>query len=85
MGMLVPSLASLGGLRIIVVSCGVGCRDSWDHVLLWLCRRLAAVALIQHLAWELPYAALKTKQTNHQTKKKRLLIFIVGNQKPVEE
>ena len=29
---------------------------AWDPALLWLQRRLAAVALIQPLAWELPYA-----------------------------
>ena len=36
-----------------------------DPALLWLWRRLAAVALIQPLAWELPYAlgaALKRKK-----------------------
>ena len=39
--------------------------------MLWLWHRLAAVALIQSLAWEPPYAvgvALK-RQTNKQTKK----------------
>ena len=55
------------------MSCGVGCRPSWDPALLWLWCKLAAVAPIQPLAWELPYAvgaALKRpKQTNKQTKK----------------
>ena len=37
------------------MSCGVGCRHGSDPVLLWLWRRLAAAALIQLLAWELPY------------------------------
>ena len=43
----------------------MGCRYGSDSVLLWLWRRLAAVAPIQPLAWELPYvmaAALKRKK-----------------------
>ena len=36
--------------------CGVGHRRGWDPVLLRLWPRLAAVALIEHLAWESPYA-----------------------------
>ena len=42
------------------MSCGVGHRCSWDS---W--HRLAAVTLIQPLAWELPYAtnaAIKSKK-----------------------
>ena len=38
------------------MSCCVGCRCGWDPALLWLWCRLAAAALIQPLAWELPYA-----------------------------
>ena len=38
------------------MSCGVGCRRSLDPELLWC--RPAAVALIQPLAWELPYASV---------------------------
>ena len=62
------SLASLSGLRIW------HCRELWyrcrcgsDLVLLWLWRRLAALALTQPIAWELPYAAiaaLKNKKKN---------------------
>ena len=37
-------------------SCGVGHRRGSDLVLLWLWRRPAAVAPIQPLAWEPPYA-----------------------------
>ena len=51
--MQVRSLASLSGLKS---SYGVGCRHSWDPVLLWLWCRLAAIALIQSLVWESPYA-----------------------------
>ena len=39
------------------MSCGVGHRLSSDPALLWLWCRPAAVALIQPLAWEPPYAA----------------------------
>ena len=40
------------------MSCGVGCRCGSELVLvlLWLWHRLAAVAPIRPLAWELPYA-----------------------------
>ena len=63
MRMRVQSLASLIGLSL-AVSCGVGSRCGSDLLLLWLWHRAAAVALIQPLAWELPYAAgaaLKSK------------------------
>ena len=39
------------------MSCGVDHRRGLDSALLWLWRRLAAVALIRPLAWELPYAS----------------------------
>ena len=38
------------------MSCGVGCRLSSDLALLWLWLWPAAVAPIQPLVWELPYA-----------------------------
>ena len=47
------------------MSCGVGRRRSSDPTLLWLWHRLAAVAPMGPLAWELPYvtsAALKRKK-----------------------
>ena len=37
-------------------SCGIGCRCGSDLVWLWLWRRLAAIAPIRPIAWELPYA-----------------------------
>ena len=56
------------------MSCGVGRRHSLDPALLGLWYRPAAVAPIQPLVWELPYAvgvALKSKKTkNKQTNKK---------------
>ena len=39
------------------MSYDVGHRHGSDLELLWLWRRLATVALIQPLAWELPYVA----------------------------
>ena len=51
------------------MSCGVGCRHGSDPVWLWLWHRPAATALIQSLAWEPPYAALKTKQKQKTTNK----------------
>ena len=56
------------------MSCGVGHRHGLDPALLWLWRKLAAVALIQPLAWELPYAtgvALKKKNNKERDKKER--------------
>ena len=50
----------------VAVSCRVGCRCGLDPLLLWLCCRPAATALIQPLAWEPPYAmdaALKRQKT----------------------
>ena len=49
----------------IAMSCGVGQRCGSDPKLLWLWCRPPAVALIQPLAWELPYVigvALKRKK-----------------------
>ena len=59
------------------MSYGVDCRHDSDLALLWLWCRPMAMAAIQPLAWEPPYAlgaALKdqkqtNKQTNKQTKK----------------
>jgi len=45
----------------------VSCRNGSDLALLWLWGRPTAAALIQSLAWELPYAAgvaLKSKQNS---------------------
>ena len=55
---------SVGQGSSVAVSYGVLCRRGSDPVWLWLWHRLAVVALIQSLAWELPYsagAALKSK------------------------
>ena len=51
------------------MSCGVGRRRGSDPVLLWLCCRLAAVAPIQLLAREPPYAmSAALKSQKNQTK-----------------
>ena len=50
------------------MSCGVGHRRGSDLALLWLWRRLAAMASIGPLAWEPPYAvgaALKRQKTKY--------------------
>ena len=47
----------LASLCVIAVSCGTRCRRGLDLALLWLWCRPATAAPIQHLAWELPYAA----------------------------
>ena len=54
----------------IAISLGVSHRCSSDLALLWLWHRLAATALIQHLAWEFPYAtAVALKRQKNKNKK----------------
>ena len=52
------------------MSCNIGSRGSLGLAWLWLWCRLPAVALIQPLAWELPYAVgthlKRQKQRNKQ-------------------
>ena len=58
----------------VTVSCGVGHRRGLDPALLWVGSRLAALALIRPVAWELPNAsdvALKRKRKKKKKKKKR--------------
>ena len=69
----IPGLAQGGGKDPAgsAVSCGVGRRRGSDPTWLCLWRRPAAVAPIQPLAWELPYAtraALKSRggKRNHE-------------------
>ena len=66
----------------LAMSCGVGPRCGSDPALLWLWYRLAATALIQTLAWQLPRAtgaALKRQRTGK--KKKSLQMHIVKYQR----
>ena len=53
------------------MSCGIGQRHGLDLALLW--HKLAAVAPIQPLAWERPYAT--GVALNSKTKTKSLVIF----------
>ena len=55
------------------MSCGVGRRHSSDPALLWLWRRPAAVAQIQPLAWETPYAAGAALKSGKKKTKKPIL------------
>jgi len=66
---LIPGLTQW--VKDLVASiCGIGNRCGSDPVLLWLCHRPAAIALIQPLAWELPYAVGATLKKSKQKKKK---------------
>ena len=56
------------------MSCGVGRRHGSDLALLWLWRRLAAIAPIQPPAWEPPYAAgeaIKRKKKKKRKEKRK--------------
>jgi len=68
---LIPGLALWVKGSGIAASCGVGCRCGSDPVLLWLWCRPAAAALIQPLAWELPYAMGVTLKKKKRKKKKK--------------
>ena len=59
------------------MSCGVGRRRSSDPALLWLWCRPAAPAPIQHLAWELSFAA--GTALNRQKKKKSVRYWSTEN------
>ena len=72
MRMWVQSPALLSGLRISsAVSCSVGYRLGLDLALLWHRHRLATIAPIRPLAWELPCAvsaALKRQKDEKKAK-----------------
>ena len=53
------------------MSCGVGGRHGSDPVLLWLCSRPAAIAPVQPLVWELPYAVGVALKSGEKKKKKK--------------
>ena len=59
-----PWPRSVGQGSGVVMSCGIGHRCGPDLALLWLWGRLAAVALIQPLAQELPYATGAALKSN---------------------
>ena len=58
------------------MSCGVGGRHGSDPTLLWLWCRLAAIAPIRPLAWELPYA-VGVAQKSKKKKKKVYHILLI--------
>ena len=58
------------------MTCGIGHRCGLDPVLPWLQHRLAVAALIQPLAWELPYAAGADIKAKKKEKQKRFLWLI---------
>ena len=63
------------------MSRGVGRRHGSDPMLLWLLRRLAAIALIQPLAWEslcAVGAALKINIAKKKKKKEMLYLLQKG-------
>ena len=64
------------------MSYGVGHRCGLDLVLLWLWCRPTAVALIQPLAWELPYVAghscKKQNKNKNKTNKKQFAQVVVS-------
>jgi len=66
----IPGLAQWVKDPALPVSCDVGCRRGSDPALFWLWCRPAAVAPIQPLAWEPPYAA-RAAQAKWQKKKKK--------------
>ena len=58
----------------MALSCGTGHRSGLDPTWLWSWRRLAGIAPIRPLAWELPYdvgAALKKQKI----KNKKSIVF----------
>ena len=63
----IPGLIQSSG---VAMSCGVGHRCDLDPVLLCLGCRLAAVAPIWPLGWELPYAGSATLKSKKKKKKK---------------
>lgn len=65
------------------MSCGVGCRRGSDLVLLWLWRRLAAVALTGPLAWE-PSLCHKYGPRKREREKERLTDQVVDIPGPEE-
>ena len=68
---LIPGLAQWVKDLGIAVSCGAGCRCSFDPTLLWLWCRLAATAPMRPLAWEPPYIVGAALEKTKRPKKKR--------------
>ena len=76
----VRSLASLSGLRLssAAKSCCLGHRCSLDPVWLWLRHRPAAIAPIQHLAWEILYViGVVVKRKSKTVRAISILLLII--------
>ena len=58
------------------MTCGVGHRRGSDSVLLWLCCRSAAVALIRPLAWEPSHIAGAALKSGKKKKKQKILLAL---------
>ena len=54
------------------MSCGVDRRHGLDPELLWLWRRMAAIAPTQPLAWETPHAMGAAQENGKKTKKRKV-------------
>ena len=70
----IPGLAQWVEGSCVAVSCGVGRRRGSHLALLWLWHRPVAIALIQALTWEPPYAvgaALKIQKKERKKEKKK--------------
>jgi len=76
----VRSLALLSGSSV-AMSCGVGRRCGSDLVLLWLCCRLAATALIRPVAWKRSYAVGVALEKAKSQKKKKMQMNLFAKQK----
>ena len=63
----------------VAMSCAIGRRLGWDPALLWLWRRLVAIAPIRPQAWEPPCAAgaalEKTKKKKKERKKEKEILL----------
>ena len=68
----ISGLAQWVKLSCIAMSYGVGGRCGLDPALLWLWLWPAAVASIQPLAWELPYAMGTALKRPKRKKEKRI-------------
>ena len=67
----------MGSGSDVATSCGVGRRHGSDPALLWLWYRLAAVALIHLLAWELPYTAPAALKKSKRIKIKNQVTYFI--------
>ena len=65
----IPGLSQWVKDLLLLCAAVIGHRCGSDAMLLWLCRKQAAVALLQPLAWEPPYAAGAALEKKKKKKK----------------